>query len=142
MQGNNQQAEDKREYLRESILAFIELRQIVNKGYSFFGKIYNLSPKGMYIQTDAPLALGELFRAEIVQSSELPEGESMIGAAVWSHTLQDANSGRFGFGVQYFRAPPSALLLTTVSPRTHVALPAGLGQADGDELEELDMPAV
>ena len=133
---DNGSPEGKREYPRHGVLALVRVRQIVNKGHSFVGKIYNVSPKGMYIETDAPLARGELFRADIIQSAEFFEGESMIGAAVWHRDIHDPNSGRFGYGVQYFRAPPSALLLSSVRRGGLVELPTGTRPDDSDDSEE------
>jgi len=106
---------ENREYPRNSVIALIRVFQIAYKGYSYNGKIFNISPKGMYIETDAPLAGSELFKAKIIQSQELAEGDSALCGVVWLQSIQDLNSGPYGYGVQFVRAPPSVYLSSWLS---------------------------
>jgi len=97
----------KREYPRQTSIALVRVSQIAYKGFSYEGKIINISPKGMYLETDASLATNELFKARIIASGELGEGETCVCGIVWFKRSQDPNTGYYKYGVQFFRAPPS-----------------------------------
>jgi len=102
---------EKREYARKGAIALVRVTHIAYKGFSHSGKILNISPKGMYLETDAPLARYELFKAVIIQSEELAEGETCICGVAWAHSLEDPSAGLYGYGVQFFLAFPSAQLI-------------------------------
>ena len=100
MDPDNHSWEEKREYPRRGVLAFARVLQ-VDRSANYSGKIFNISPKGMYVETDAPLDTGDVFHVQVVQSEELPEGNTYRCAVIWHHTTNDFDTGLFGYGAQF-----------------------------------------
>jgi len=91
---------ERRKYPRKGITAEARvIPQGTDNGSE--GRILNISPKGMYLETRASLTVGEMFRVEVTHSIELTEGTTFRGSVVWYHTLEEKNATLYGYGVQF-----------------------------------------
>ena len=91
---------ERREYPRRDIIATAQVyRNDQERPYP--GKIFNISPKGLYIETDASLEVGEFFWVKVVQSMELRQGDTYRCLVIRQGSAQDYNSGLYAYGAQF-----------------------------------------
>lgn len=96
---------EKREYPRMGTIALARVTQTPYKGFSCSAKLLNISPKGMYLETDAPLLEGELLKVQIIESDELGVGGICHSGVVWYLTVYEPYTGLHGYGLQFLRPP-------------------------------------
>ena len=93
-------SKERREYPRRGISALARIVFDDSEAGSN-GIIFNISPKGMYIETDASFSVGDEFGVEVTQSEELTQGETFRCSVIWHHTLQEDDSVLYGYGVEF-----------------------------------------
>jgi len=96
---------EKREYPRIGIIAHVRVTQLPYKGFSCSAKMLNISPKGMYLETDAPLLEGELLKVQIIEAKELSVGGTCHSGVVWYLTVHEPYAGLHRYGVQFLHSP-------------------------------------
>ena len=97
---SNSDPQERREDPRKGISALVRVF-FGNSEAGSNGIILNISPKGMYLETDASLSVGDEFRVEITRSQELTEGDTFRCSVIWHHTLQEDDSVLYGYGVEF-----------------------------------------
>ena len=101
---------ERREYSRRDVLALAEVI-LSEQMETFPGNVFNISPKGLYLETDARLHAGDQFQLRIVRSQNLLESHIYPCSVIWHHTVNDPDTGLYGYGAQFVYSagpPPSS----------------------------------
>ena len=98
--GSDSTSHERREYPRRGIIAVAKVFKS-DQERPYPGKVFNISPKDLYIETDASLEVGEFFWVKVVQSMELRQGASYQCLVVRQGAAQDYDSGLYAYGAQF-----------------------------------------
>lgn len=96
---------EKRQFPRIGIIALVRVTKLPYKGFSCSAKMLNISPKGMYLETDASLLEGELLKVQIIEAEELSVGGTCHSGVVWYLTDHPPHTGMQAYGVQFLSPP-------------------------------------